>query len=1007
MASGSTTRQGWPGSPGTSRELWDSGTGSGSCSGCGSNRSTTQHQLDLYHGYPYAYDTVDDVVDTYVDDDAIREDPDSLVELASLLLLTGVEDDLAIDDYGNRNSHAAVAYSLLRHARGVVDSCDVQLELAFTVAMGFAPHIHDVEQEVDAARQACPGDPTPLWLLGQVEIVQASREPTFFSYEEGPRRLETDADGTFAALRTEFPASPLGWAGAADLRLKQADEGDALGVQRFENRNRRREALRFYEEARARSDDPALLAGYGWALSGLGRDDEAVAALERVHDLFPEDPAYLALLVEALRHAGRPDDVVALLQPLLTTDPAARTSLRLTPQTSAVGEPELFSYGARDSVAGWAYDDSQKYSAGSSVLDTGFIPVSNTSWTSTWCPLADLLGAQIQTDDARAAYDVFRERRQIAPSVCPDYPKVLVDRLAGIAAFVAGDEGLMRDAVSRRNQYGGAASAGRSEIWDDVQDFWRSVGDWDQAGRVLDEWRADLPDDPWPEHRAGEVAFLRGDFDHAVADYREADDAFRTVKSGSFGEHGYSDSYIGEEEGSADNQLELGAALEWAGHIAEARRAYGQARNQADGQELGTASTVDFYVHSQLGGLDLEQGDYDAAVDEYRACLDGYWGDVPPFEPGDDIYPNKEIGAQDNNMALALLKLGRDDEALTHAQSALAHDLANPVYVDTVAFVQQLSGDDDAAIETYQRVMETDPTAYVSANNLAVLLAQHGRRAQAVRLLEQAVAVAPTYAIGWHNLGVLREPVSTSLLSSQGALARAARLDRGFRGQDGLVVDDEIYRSGLDVSRPLSPDWEYASSATSVPRALTLGALALLLLRLVWVLGLDRLTGTVSEKVIKASAKPGRLRWFWRRLGGPVAVVASLVVLSWPLVTAAHSPLELLVLGAAAIAMVLLPLFVRRLLAGERRVSHFAWVPALVVGAAGVPLGVAFAPYPSLDAPTPSTDTPASPADTRLRWLVPAAVTPSRRRSRCSRHWTRSRSPGFWRYLPSPCWRPC
>ncbi len=141
-------------------------------------------------------------------------------------------------------------------------------------------------------------------------------------------------------------------------------------------------------------------------------------------------------------------------------------------------------------------------------------------------------------------------------------------------------------------------------------------------------------------------------------------------------------------------------------------------------------------------------------------------------------------------------------------------------------------------------------------------------------------------------------------------------------------------------------------------------------------LGLDRLTGTVSEKVIKASAKPGRLRWFWRRLGGPVAVVASLVVLSWPLVTAAHSPLELLVLGAAAIAMVLLPLFVRRLLAGERRVSHFAWVPALVVGAAGVPLGVAFAPYPSLDAPTPSTDTPASPADTRLRWLVPAAVTP-------------------------------
>ena len=67
MASGSTTRPGWPGSPGTARELWDSGTGSGSC-WLRLDPIDDAHQLDLYHGYPYAYDTVDDVVDTYVDD---------------------------------------------------------------------------------------------------------------------------------------------------------------------------------------------------------------------------------------------------------------------------------------------------------------------------------------------------------------------------------------------------------------------------------------------------------------------------------------------------------------------------------------------------------------------------------------------------------------------------------------------------------------------------------------------------------------------------------------------------------------------------------------------------------------------------------------------------------------------------------------------------------------------------------------------------------------------------
>ena len=218
--------------------------------------------------------------------------------------------------------------------------------------------------------------------------------------------------------------------------------------------------------------------------------------------------------------------------------------------------------------------------------------------------------------------------------------------------------------------------------------------------------------------------------------------------------------------------------------------------------------------------------------------LGGYRGD-DLYQPGDDIYPSRDLGAQDNNLALALAKLGRDDDALVHAQSALAHDLANPVYVDTLAFVQQLGGDDVAATATYRKVLETDPTSYVSANNLAVLLAQHGHRAEAEDLLERAVAVAPRYAIGWHNLGVVREPVSRSLLDSQGALARAARLDHDLRGEDGLVVDEEIYRSGLDVSRPLSPDWEYAASATSSSRNLTLGVLVLLLLRPPWTLGLE------------------------------------------------------------------------------------------------------------------------------------------------------------------------
>jgi tetratricopeptide (TPR) repeat protein len=917
-----------------------------------------EHQLDLYHGYPYTYPQLDPVVDGWLDADAVRRDPGQVVELASLLLLSAVEDP-AEDDYGDTNSHAAVAYSVLRRAREVTESCDLQLELMTTLAMGYAPHVRDVATELAETRRLCPDDPTPLWLMGQVQITEATRIPSAaVSYLPGSRGMEAGAEKTFATLRRDFPDSPLGWAGAADLRLKQADEGDELGVQRFENRQRRREALALYEQARARSDDPALLAGYGWALSGLGRHDEAVAALTRVHELFPDDPAYRSLLVLALQRAGRPADVVSVLQPLLATDPPARTSLRLTPQTVEVREPELTAYGARDSVAGGAYDASQQYSAGAVVADTGFIPASNTSWTDRWCPVAALVGAQVQLGDGRAAYDVVRSKQQVPPQRCPEYPKVLVDRLGGIAAFSTGDEGLMRDAVSRRDAYGGAEAA-RDEIWDDTQDFWRSVGDWDRASETIDRWRADLPGDPWPDHRAGEVAYLRDDADAAVSAYSAAADEFRASAPDDWGEHGYGEQFVGVAEGAADNALELGAALQRAGRLADAREAYTQAVTQADGQELTTAYEVDFFAHSQLGALAIAVGDYQEAARDLALSLEKYRGDAT-YVPGDDIFPSKDLGAQDNNLALALAKLGRDDDALTHAQSALAHDLANPVYVDTLAFVQQLAGDDAAATATYRKVLETDPTSYVSANNLAVLLAQHGHRAEAEDLLERAVAVAPRYAIGWHNLGVVREPASHSLLASQGALARAARLDRGLRGEDGLVVDEEIYQSGLDVSRPLSPDWQYAASATSTPRTLTLGVLALLFLRLLWTLGLDKLTGTVSEKLLTAGGRG------WR-LPSIVAVVASAGVLGWPVVSAAHSSLERVVLVGAVAAMVVLPLFVRRLVARDRTVAHFAWVPAVGVGVVGVPFGVAFAPYPTLVAPA---------SETRLRWAVPAAVVP-------------------------------
>ena len=134
----------------------------------------------------------------------------------------------------------------------------MQLQLTFVLSMGYAPHIQDVETEAARAVEACPDDPTPLWLLGQVQSAQASLVESFFRYERGPRAMARAAEASFAELREDHPDSPLGWAGVGDLHLQLADEAEQLGLQPFQVRSWRRAALVEYAEARRRSDDPAL-----------------------------------------------------------------------------------------------------------------------------------------------------------------------------------------------------------------------------------------------------------------------------------------------------------------------------------------------------------------------------------------------------------------------------------------------------------------------------------------------------------------------------------------------------------------------------------------------------------------------------------------------------------------------------------------------------------------------------------------------------------------------------
>ncbi len=956
------------------------------------------NDLDLYQGYPYQYVTLDPIIDEWLTAEAVQADPEAVLDLAGLLLLDATRSQRESDYEHDPSSWAGVAYSLLRRARDLAPSCDVQLQLTFVLSMGYAPHIQDVEAEAGRAVEACPDDPTPLWLLGQVQSAQASLIESFFKLERGPRAMAGAAEDTFAELRDAYPDSPLGWAGAGDLHLQLADEAEQLGQQPFQVRSWRRAALVEYVEARRRSDDPALLLGWGRALSANGDDDAAVDALEEVEELLPWEPVHQTVLLAALERAGRPADVVEDLEEEREFDRPMMASLSLSPRRVGVDEPASPNYGFDGSRAGSAYDQSQKYDAGSSVQDLGFVPVSNGTWSESWCRAGTYVVALLEagrTDDAwqlmsegldPESWDGNSVDCHGGPLPTDDFYEpgfadslTALGRIGLVAALETGDPDIRADALQRSDDGYATPDALLSQALDAQSDFWRAVGDPDRAADVVDDWQDELPDDPWAHHRAGELAFLAGDYDEAADEYERALELFPTggeYGDQQYGDHGLGPQYLDDLEGRASSGLELGAAQELGGDPDAAAATYESVLGELAGMEQSDyVRELTFYTHSQLGSLSLSEGDLDEASEELTAALDLEYGEDEPPGPDDEVGWGRQStqlssGAQDNNLALALAKLDRGEDAVTYAGAALAHDPANPIFVDTVAFAQHLAGHEHAAAEAYRAALAADPTSYVSANNLAVLLAQDGHRTDAAAVLEDALEVAPDYAIGWHNLGVVQAPASRELLASQGALATAGTLDRDLRGRDDLIVDTEIYRSGLDVSKPLPPDWTYAASASGSTSRLTLSVILLLLLRVVWALGLDRVVSALGERVVRQPGEGPVGRRFWRRLAPVWAVLACLVIVGWPLYRAGHSALERGVLVGAGIALVLLPLLVRRLAAAASHVGvrHQTWAPAVALGLVAAPFGLVLAPYPFLEGDAPRLG--------RLRAVVPLVAAP-------------------------------
>lgn len=143
--------------------------------------------------------------------------------------------------------------------------------------------------------------------------------------------------------------------------------------------------------------------------------------------------------------------------------------------------------------------------------------------------------------------------------------------------------------------------------------------------------------------------------------------------------------------------------------------------------------------------------------------------------------PPAELVLDPLSRALELHNAGQLDEALAAYQEILLNEPANQYALYNIGLINQTRGDNEVAIEFYDRALAADSTLTVAAYNRALALRDVGR------LDESAEAFEILLFIDGENVGVLYN--FGNLLISQGDVVRgtelvnrAIELDPSLRG---------------------------------------------------------------------------------------------------------------------------------------------------------------------------------------------------------------------------------
>jgi tetratricopeptide (TPR) repeat protein len=801
-----------------------------------------------------------------------RASPVQENDLAALLIVTGASSTTGQPFKGPGNWTAVhLARALLEQAIAAGGGCAPQLNLAFTWAADEAPQPGLAERAYERAATACPGDPTPLWALGEFQIQNTLANG---AVDQAPF-------DTFRRLQRAFPHVAASWAGEGDADMVVGYGLD--DTQPFAARRRFAEARALYARAVRLQPNFENRAGLARALAALGDVGAAIATqrravaglassaelqarlldyLQRGHR-FPEAATVAAQLTSV---HGFPSGVELFASPFATSPSDVGAGA-----PSGAGDEDVFdplSTGVGVMMPAEILSrPAQPGAEGLQVSNLAFLPVfvpmpgigASARWCPAWSRLVDLLLSR-RPGEVVGVSSAVNDDLRFGASDCSSVLDNGAQDLAGVAQLELGNVNAAQRA---------AAPTSLADLEDLRQNLWRYAGNLTRAAAAAQQWAALQRHNPLGPQREGEVAFLEKRYNDA-ADYFAVAVNRARLRYRQWGQY------------EAPALLDQGTALAYARRRAEAVATLATA-NQAAARS-GDAEFSAFAME-EAGDTALGSGHPLQARGYYAVAADAESGISSSSLPPEAIPLVPE--ALDNNAALADIATGDPSMGATLAAAAIKIDPVDPIFWWTKAEAEQRQQRlRPAAIADYRTSLALDPSEFPVANNLGVLLMQEGRDGAAVAALRRSVGANRDYATGWFNLGVALERMGPlHVLASEGSFARARRLDSKLASRGPVPLFDNVsYQSHLDLSKPLPANWTFASSQNHTPVAAA-GLSAILVVAF----GLAR--------ALSARATPGRAqRWFDviaavdRRLPNlpllrtpALGIAATVAFLLWPL----------------------------------------------------------------------------------------------------------------------------